>query len=278
MPGRSNGQKNAQEARLAIYNISFGAIVSGVGSVLTEQHGESVTKAFLKGIKWGALGGGFVYLGKKTSYQINSKKQMLYGWPSKFVHDFGISIVENAAKNQEIFGSFRTNVGFIKIDISTQKHFSIHPKVMPFALGSFIYGSIKSKLDLNKTILIGTPVFKANKVFLQGDLGLAGYNTIYMPDTLSYFFYSVIAHEHVHILQESQYFSILTWLRPLHNKLNESKKFTIYKKLEKYFYLDIPIYRIPQIFMNYSPNCFYRNYFELEAQHFASNSYIRKCY
>jgi hypothetical protein len=204
---------------------------------------------------------------------------LLYAWPSKLVHDFGTSIIVNSAKNEGVFDSYRTQIGFVRLDISMKGGMKVKPRVMPFALGSFIYGSFRGKLDLNKTILIGTPTFIADTTFFRGGFrGASGFNTIYIPDTSSFYLYNSLAHEHNHILQESQYFSFATWLTPLHKKFKKESNLTLYGRLSKYIYLDIPFQRIPRIFMNYPLRCYYRNYLELEAEHFATNSFIRKCY
>ena len=274
-----NAQKTKQEIGLAVYNIGFGGAVSGIGSVINKKPEETVGKAFLRGFKWGCVGGSFTYLGKKFSSLINSQKQILYAWPSKLVHDFGTSIIVNSAKNTGVFDSYRTQIGFVRFDISIKGHIKVKPRVMPFALGSFIYGSFTGKLDFNKTVLIGTPTFIGDTSFFRsGFLGAAGLNAIYMLDTSRFYLYHMLAHEHIHVLQESQYFSLAVWLTPSDKKFKKESNLTLYGRVSKYIYLDIPFQRIPRIFMNYPLRCYYRNYLELEAEHFATNSFIRKCY
>jgi hypothetical protein len=274
-----NAQKAKQEIGLAVYNISFGGLVSGIGSVINKKPEETVGGTFLRGFKWGCVGGSFTYLGKRLSYPINSQRQLLFAWPSKLVHDIGTSIIVNSAKNTGVFDSYRTQIGFVRFDIEIKGRIKVHPRVMPFALGSFIYGSFRGKLDLNKTILIGTPTFRADiSLFRGGFRGASGLNTIHIPDTSSFYSYNTLAHEHNHILQESQYFSLAVWLTPLDKKFKKESNLTLYGRLSKYIYLDIPFQRIPRIFMRYSLRCYYRNYLELEAEHFATNSFIRKCY
>ena len=72
-----------QEAFLAVYNVGFGGITSGVGAMINKKKDNKLFTTFWTGFKRGCIGGGITYLGKKISYQINNNSQAIWAWPSQ---------------------------------------------------------------------------------------------------------------------------------------------------------------------------------------------------
>lgn len=272
--------KTSQEIGLAGKNILFGGIVSGIGSGLNKEHSESFTKAFLRGFKWGSVGGFVVYLGKKTSYTINSTEQLYFGWGTKLVHSLGTSIIYNSAIGESPFSKYYTNVGFIRFEINLNEKFNTKVKVMPFSLGSFIYGLTKHSIVVDESLKLGTPLFIADSSFFEGRfLGLSGYNTIMIAGELKEFKFRTIAHENIHTMQFNEFYTLNTWFNKPQKKINDNIQDSKTKQiLFDYIFLDVPYQKLINSLYPSSGACFYKNPFELEAEHFAINNYIKRCY
>jgi len=271
--------KHKQEIQIATQNILFGGFVSGLGSGFNKEDGEKFSKAFFRGFKWGTLGGLGMYAGKKLTYQINSKNELLYGWGSKFIHSAGISIIQNTANGEEPFNKWHTNFGFLRFEVDVTSKPKMQLRIMPVSLAVFTYASFMSSLDLKKTFLFGTPIFQTDPSFFNNSLGANTANAIHIPDNLREQTNYVLAHENIHTLQFNEYLTInMFFKKPVSRIKSKFNKTDLSKILDKYIYLDIPYIRVPYLLLRGSTNCYYRNPFEKEAEHFATNSFVKNCW
>lgn len=268
-----------QERQVIIYNIALGGITTGIGAAINKQKSEKVFPAFFRGFKSGCIGGAFLYGGKKMSYLINKQDNLIWGWPSKLVHSYGASIMENAAKNDKNpFSKLSFPVGFLRFNFSFDEKIKTNVQLQPGSLACFIVNASYWKFKPKESLLIGTPVFTSNSNYiLNKGGGWAIINTFTYSELFNNEKYKVIAHEHIHILQEREYLVINNWFNKPKNKIVNNMN-PISKKILDHIYLDIPYNYFFYTLMKQKQNCYYKNYFEFEAERFATNKYVQKCY
>lgn len=146
-------------------NVGIGAVIGGFGSAIHAKPGEHFL-AFWKGLMIGAFGGGLTYLGKDLASQFNERKWV--GWPSKFLVSAGSSIVENAYRNESWYEEFSTDFGPLFFTLKPkpeegEKKFRM--RLLPSATASLVITASEGHdFDLEKTLLVGNPVFKSEEM------------------------------------------------------------------------------------------------------------------
>ena len=87
------------------------------------------------------------------------------------------------------------------------------------------------------------------------------------------------AHEYIHVLQYNEYEVFNSYLIKPYEHITNNHLKKVLKKVDKYIYPDIPyldiFYSLKPHYKNESENDFYKNLFELEAEHFGTNSYVK---
>ena len=247
---------------------------------------------FWCGFKYGCIGGFInytakrvthsIYLAKDTLTNVANPNALLWAWPAKIIHSAGSSIIENAAKNSKnIFSTYRVQIGFINLSLSFEDQFKIKGRLMPFAFTSFASNLLQAgnNLRLRETLFLSTPYFVSDNgnSYLGSHAAGATSNCIIVErnteQSSRYGF--IMAHENIHILQEREYQVFNKWLeKPYYNLVNQDKA-TI-KFLNKYVYPDFQYMQTFYQFFDNPINTYYKNIFELEAEHFATNSFIKK--
>ena len=257
----------------------MGGITTGIGAAINKQKTEKVLPAFFRGFKTGCVGGAFLYGGKKITYLINKQDNLIWGWPSKLVHSYGASIMESAAKNDKNpFSKLSFPVGFLRVNFSFNKKIKTNVQLQPGSLACFIVNASYWKFKATESLLIGTPVFVSNSPFiLNKGGGTAIINTFTYSELFTAENNKIIAHEHLHILQEREFLVINDWFNKPKNRMVD-KMSPATKKITKHLYLDIPYNYFFYVMMQQKPNCYFKNYFEFEAERFATNKYVQKCY
>lgn len=286
------GQRARQEVGLAIYNCGLGGITSGVGAVINKKKNEKPLRVFWRGFKYGTIGGFFNYTGKKITHlisfskdsflDVNNNAALLWGWPAKIIHSVGSSIMENAAANKEkIFSHYNIQIGFINLSIDLKNHISVTPQLMPLSFLEFTSSTIRlgSRLKFKESILLGTPYFitNDNTSYFESADAEAVTNCIIVKSWAASTRFSglILAHEYVHVLQQREYFVFNQYLRKaFYNIINQDKP--IVKLINKHMYPDIPYLYFFYSIMQQPRETYYKNIFELEAEHFATNSYIKR--
>jgi hypothetical protein len=74
----TNAQVKHQEATLLVYNVVFGGLTGGIGSILNKPKTSSWHRAFVRGFWQGSLGGTLNYTSKKNALPRQSKPKCLF--------------------------------------------------------------------------------------------------------------------------------------------------------------------------------------------------------
>lgn len=276
VPCLLNAQERHQERAAFLYNISLGGFTSAIGSVINKPKGSDWKKAFLRGLWQGGVGGLVDYSGKKTLGLINSDQKIIYALPATIIHSAGTSIIENAALNEPFLQNWNFAYGFVRIDFSLKHKKEIKIRLLPESVYATIINQRLGKFDVLTSLLTGTIVFKNPNFFIelngQDYLGYSlGRSFVYVNNYTNNKFHT-IAHELVHIFQYKEFQVLNTWVKPLEKKIKSPQLQTLFSK---YIYFDMPyafgLYELEGRFK--SPR-YYRNFFEFEAEHFSTNSYV----
>jgi hypothetical protein len=277
IPGKTKAQTKNQEATVLIYNIGFGGLTSGIGSLINKPKGSKWHKSFIRGFWQGSIGGLVNYSSKKTLYLVNRNQNTFYALPATILNAAGYSIIEKAALNKPFLQNWCIDYGPLRFDFSIKNKEDFRVRFLPQTVDGFIFVSQDGKFDLSTSLITGSIVFKGNKPIIIPNanytadgyaIGRAFIYTDY-PGTNKY---HNIAHEMVHYYQYRDYQIFNSWLNPISKKV---KSPIINKIFSKYVYLDIPYFWIfyhiegYQTYQNY-----YRNFYEFEAERFTTNSYV----
>lgn len=272
-------QVDRQEAALLVYNVGFGGISAGVGAVLNKSKDYTWHRAFFRGFVQGSFGGLLNFSSKKTLYLTNQYKNTYYLIPATLLNAASYSIIEGAARNKPFLTHWSLDYGPMRIDFSTKSKSDFRIRLLPQAIYSTINVSRFGSFDLKTTLLSGTIVFKTseenmtlpNSPIIYAALG-SGRAFIYSNSNRFYDEYHLIAHEMVHYYQYREYQIFNSWIYPFTNKINAPKT----KKLfSNWVYMDIPYFWPFYGLQGVEPfPYYYRNFYEFEAERFASNSYI----
>ena len=267
-----------QEQTVFVYNVAFGGITSGIGAIINKPKEVNWKKAFLKGFWQGDIGGLLNYSGKKALYLVNRNQKDIYAWPAKLLHAAGSSIMENAALNTPFLQNWNIDYGLVRFDFSfgTQRKFKV--RLLPEAVVTTIIAVKYGKFDLGTSLRTGEIIFKDDKVLDLPNGPLAsgvtfGRVIVYVDTPQSYYTKDrILSHEIVHRYQYNEYQVFNTWLNPVARKIKSKSLHSIFSK---YVYLDIPYFFVPYyINGRHADPHYYRNFYEFEADRFATNTYV----
>lgn len=264
----SSAQLVRQKFSLYAYNIGFSGISTGLGRVINKEKNENFFHTFWVGFKHGCIGGTISFAGKHIAYFIKSDRNLYWGWPSKIVHSYGVSIMENSVLHKSLFSSIRVPAWFVMMDIDFEKKFQIKAKAMPASMINFIVFASTNKFNLSKTLQIGVPYFEFHND--SGNFkrsGFAGLNVISINSSYNKEFRPE-AHEFIHILQLREYYVFNGyWKKSGINRCIENSNNSFAKFAKKYLYPDVNYVSIPYLLNRLTAKTYYGNIFELEAQH-----------
>ncbi len=264
----SNSQTN--NAQAALYNIGLGGITSSIGAVLNKKPNEKLSKVLLKGFWQGALGGTIVYGSKQMVYNFHKNDKLQNIWSAKLVNSVGVSIIENAALNQNFYNKWHINIGFNRLEVDVKNNFKVQYKIMPIALTTAIISSTYGKFNFKLSTQTLTPVFISNKLT----------STFGVTVAISIIFYNsnrkikhALAHEIIHVFQYDDYMVINVFFNKKKTKWKHHYNFI--NKSSKYIYMDLPsaiTLRGLYLIENINQSCYYDNYFENEATFYSHKS------
>lgn len=263
-----------QERTVFLYNTLFGGVTAGVGATINKEKSENWKHAFLRGFWQGSIGGGLSYSGKKMIYLVNSHQNPVYGWPARILYSAGTSIIENAGLNEPFLQNWSIEYGPARFDFSVNGKKDFRVRFLPFTIYSVIAASRNSVFELGTSLKSGDLVFRHKADFIRfGDGLYAGMNYgrafTYTPNPGKYF---IFAHEMIHSFQYREYQVLNTWLKPLAAKVKPSKTKQF---LSKTVYPDLPyMWGLYYLEGYHSYVNYFRNFFEFEAERFATNSYV----
>lgn len=251
---------------IALYNISLGSFVGGIGAVINKKTNEKTGKVFLKGFLQGAAGGYLVYESKNFISNIPKYDKLEYAWGAKVINSMGVSIIENASLNRDFWEQWNINIGFNRIEFHTQDKFKVKYKIMPVALiltGIFAYGN---KFEFEKTIKTGEIIF--SRINNNEILG-TNYGKLILIDRNNLNQSGTIAHEIIHSYQYDDYNFFNSFInKPLNDLFTKSKTLNY---LNKFMYFDLqgPLLRGLYL-IEEDQNNYYNNFFEYEAAFFSN--------
>lgn len=267
-----------QERTVFVYNVVFGGITSGIAAIVNKPKEVNWKKAFLKGFWQGDIGGLLNYTGKKTLYLVNKNQKDIYAWPAKLLHAAGSSIMENAALNAPFLQNWNIDYWLVRFDFSfgVQRKFKV--RLLPEAVVATIIAARYGMFDLVTSLRTGEIIFKTDKVLDLPNAPLAsgvtfGRAIVYVDTPQSYYTKDrILSHEIVHRYQYNEYQVFNAWLNPVAGKIKSKSLRTIFSK---YVYLDIPYFFLPYyINGRHTDPHYYRNFYEFEAERFATNAYV----
>ncbi len=268
-------QSGRQETEVAVYNIVFGGIIGGVGAVINKPKNTQWKKVFVKGFWQGTIGGGLNYGGKKILYQINKKDEKIFAWPAKILHAAGMSIIENAALNEPFLQNWNINYGPVRFDFSVGKKHRFKARLLPVALLASYWASKSGSFDLKSTLITGNIVFRNyNAILIKvGDNYFEGYSFGRAIGIGQEWIgtNTILAHEIVHEFQYDDFQLLNTWLKPIEKKISNKFLLTIFKN---YVYFDTPFFWLAYSIAGRKHQNYYSNFFEFEAERFATNKYV----
>ncbi|WP_445750042.1 hypothetical protein [Polaribacter sp.] len=262
-PLKTNAQFN-NDTQAAFYDIGFGAVIGGIGAIINKKPTEKTGNVFIKGFWQGALGGYFVFESKRLIRATVKQDSYRYFWPSKIVNSFGNSILENAAANRDFWEQYHFNIGFNRLEFDLKNKGKFTYKIMPFALYATVNGFINGNLDVNKSLCVGTFIFKSNKEIQGGNFFNAGSAEAYsLTNQILYdenfFSISTLGHEIIHTYQYEQAVNFNSFFIKPKNYF--SGKHTFLKAYNKLFYTDFNVaifYTVYRLNNNYNTNIFER--------------------
>lgn len=269
-----------QEQEVFIYNVAFGGITSGIGAVINRPKEVNWKKAFLKGFWQGDIGGLLNYTGKKTLYLVNKNRKDIYAWPAKLLHATGSSIMENAAMCAPFLQNWNIDYGLLRFDFSfgTQRKFKV--RLLPEAVVATILAAKYGRFDLATSLKTGEIIFKGDQLLDLPNAPVSsgvtfGRATVYVDSPQSYYTKGrILAHEIVHRYQYNEYQVFNTWLNPVAAKIKSKSLQAIFSN---YVYLDIPYMFVPYYIEGvHSQLHYYRNFYEFEADRFATNAEVQR--
>jgi len=255
--------KNDFEAGL--FNIGFGGIIGGIGAVINKKPRQKTGKVFLKGLYQGALGGYLLFESKRLVGKFSETGNYSYIWPSKLVNSAGVSIIENAAANRNLWEQWHINFGFNRFEFYTKDKFKISYRVMPFALYKTIEGFTNGKLNFSESFKIGSFVFTTSKINSGFTSGRALTNSILILNNLGLKKESTLAHELIHVYQYESFSGMNPFLNVPIAKLNINQKWV--KTYHKIFYTDFNYLSSQGIYSTYKNHD--TNFFEKEARYYS---------
>lgn len=262
-----------QERKVFVYNIGFGALTSGLGAVINKKKTENWKKSFVRGLWQGSIGGVLNYSAKKSAYLITKNNSVGYAIPARIISSAGNSIIQNAAINAPFLKNWSFEYGLFRFDYTANADKKFKVRMLPTSILATAISLPKGRLDWNTTLCTGVMVFQSKDMIstLRGSHDGINYGRafIYMDDSLKN---HIITHEFIHEFQYREYLVFNAFLKPQVEKINAPGLKNIFTK---YIYPDIPYFGLGYMLEGVQQNPrFFRNYFEFEAEHFATNKFV----
>ncbi len=273
-----------QDARLLATNVLFGGVTTGFGAAINKPKGEPFFPVFLKGFKYGCIGGALLYTGKKVTnatVQGNRGALIYGGWGSKLIHNAGLSIMENAALHRPVFSHYNLYVGFMRLEFDWQQELTLQGKIMPVTLGTFVYmlTTYDSKFDFGNSLMLGTPYMEArNRSEVASSGTMRGNILMYHGSRGKKDLAEHTAMATIYGLQSQEHYIFNTYFHKTMESVRSQSK--VFADLSRYFYLDANLmdatYELGR--MNATSNdCGFYNPYNYEAHRLGTNTRVEWC-
>ena len=249
------------------YNVISHALFSGIGSMINKPKVEDTFKAFLKGVKAGAVGGAMIYGSKKLIHQYAKSGDLTCSWGSKILNAAGNSIVYNGAQHYSAFDYWCITLGFNRFELDLRnRQPQFHYKLMPLSFIEFIDLSFRYQLDFRLTAETGNIIFVGN-LHRRNRYSRSGFHVLnsIVIDDLFTDSSALRAHEIIHAYQHIQFINFDAYLsKPYKNWLNNNHRSI--KFIRKWLYNDWGVYLNEKLYrLDRSGN----NFFEREARFYS---------
>lgn len=263
-----------QEREVLLYNVGFGGLSAGIGAAINHRD-VNWRKSFVKGFWQGSIGGLINYSSKKTIRLVGQQNSYAYALPARILNSAGNSIIVNAAYNQPFLANWYLEYGVFRLEYHVKSSNKLRLRLLPESLLASAISLRKGNFDLNTTLLTGVMAFKTKDYISPERKNVDGVNYgrafIYYnyDSTLKY---PVVAHEVLHEFQYREHLVFNTYFQP-----GEMKKGFVKNLFTKYLYPDVPYFALFYMIQGVSPGVrFYDNFYEFEAERFATNKVIRR--
>lgn len=272
-----------QQNQVFAYNILSNGLMGGFGGLINKPVNEKWYKAFITNFGKGCLGGLVKYSAKSQIWYLGNQNNNFLILPNRLFFFAGHSMVMNASKHKGLLDTYYLNYLGMDIRWNIRKEENIKPlqvRLSVQTLGSYFYmKNDNSKLDFYRSLECGQLYFVPDTNFMNSINadGYAGFNTIAIRDRPYNFlkYRNPLPHELIHTYQGYDFFPLtsLYYDRFLEKKIMNIKWC---KKLSKYIVLDTDDFYFITAFLLQPEPQYYRNFFEFEAEHFASRNYIKR--
>ena len=269
-----------QEQQVLVYNIGLGGVSSGIGALINKPKNTNWKNTFVKAFWQGSIGGFLNYTSKKTLYLNNLHQNTNFFWPAKILHSAGCSIMENAALNEPFLQNWNIDYGPLRFDFSINNKKKFKVRFLPTSIYAIFAVSKYGKFDLKYTLKTGNIVFSNTDLirFPNGgtENGLSFGRAIVFVNNSQYNInkYKLLAHEIIHQFQYSEYQIINTWMKPVGTGI---KSKLIQNIFTNYVYIDVPYHFLNYYLAGYySYPHYFKNFYEFEAERFATNKYVQR--
>ena len=278
LPRPGTTAPDGQDVTLAVYNVALGAVVGGIGRLVNGE-GAPPLRRFAEGAGWGGAGGAVAYAGKWMAGEIGARERLAYGVPARLVHDAGVSMVENAARDEAPLGRFAAHLGPVRLDVRTRTG-AVRARLLPLnaAVIALLLVNPDTDLSLGRSLGYGAPLFTGDgpeAAPVGSSSGQAVLGTAFVSRTDAEF-HDTAAHERIHVFQFGEFVRYEAALRASLDPTPDREA-----GVERWLYLDSPVLLLLAYYAveggDIDAPCKFDNWFEREAEAFGSRRAVGVC-
>jgi len=265
---------SSQRSQVLLINTLSNALMGGFGGLINRQHHEKWYTAFARNFLKGGAGGLIKYTAKYQSFYLHDPSNSVYAPLNRLVYFLGHSMVMNAAYDRRAFERFYCNFYGVDLRFDSKAEHKLQARVSLASLAGLAeYAAMGYQFNIYRTLQYGIFMFDARGLQLLPYDGQTRFNTVVTRSNVAS---EVLPHEWIHTFQLYDLFPLTALydkkLRPHY----ENRRW--YKTLSRYMVLDYEALYMPLLYAPQfrRPPHYYKNYFEFEAQHFATRNFIAK--
>jgi hypothetical protein len=267
---------DSQRTEVLVVNVLSNALISGIGGAINRDKGEKIGKAFIRNFFKGSAGGLIKYAAKYQTYYLRDQYLSVLSPFNRLYYFLGHSMVVNSAHNRKLLETYYCNFDGVDIRFNLKAEKKWQARVSLASLGSAIYFASKGfEFDLFRSLEHGLLFFKAKQGGqLKQHEGQALFNCIVIKTYGWNINQSIVPHEIVHTYQMYDMFGVSAFYDKKTKPLYEGRK--VYKYLSRFFVADYEAIFFSALYLAQPKPIYFKNYFEFEAEHFKTRSYIKR--
>ncbi|MES2382587.1 MAG: hypothetical protein V4538_16180 [Bacteroidota bacterium] len=263
-----------QRGQLLFYNVAINGAIGGVSELITNPRHVTHSKAFLHGFRNGAIGGAVIAGTKMGAGYMFTNEINYLAWTMQFTDALGTSIVYNTSRSSKFLEYYNVDLfGLVRLETNTKTR-KIKPYALPFGIGALAVTAFTkgNSFNFENTLYTLTPCFTTTNKTTAFSTNLVSSITVsngVKPSARS----EALSHEFIHMLQYRDYLNINNIVFGDYNKyIDKTGPF-------KYIYMDLPYfgaaYGLNDLALGRN-HYYYKNFFEFEAESFASGSFVKR--